>query len=305
MYYQYEMSGLLDIHMIGHSICRKGWGIRGRTLTDWELVAVYKGSLAYECGDRSYIVEEGRACLLPRGVLTSVYTPEGGTCRFYYVHFGNIADFHELTREELDGSLRLHQNQIDGMQVDLHLVPAVHADPLFICEKIELSQHRERVFTLFESALNERNRSGQNNILMISLTISQILIWISRAAAEESGAVLGKNTVDKTVQEALVFIRENYNQDISIRELSGNLGVSQQYFMRLFKQTTGTSPVKFINRLRLQNAKDMLRDLSLNISEIGFRVGYGNVFYFSRVFRQYEGMTPTEYRKWLNSKSNE
>lgn len=63
--------------------------------------------------------------------------------------------------------------------------------------------------------------------------------------------------------------------------------------------------MRYVNRLRVEQAKTLMRTTAKNISEISFEVGFENIYYFSRTFKQYEGVSPAKYRSWLNSKSNE
>ena len=65
------------------------------------------------------------------------------------------------------------------------------------------------------------------------------------------------------------------------------------------------SPIRYLNRLRIEKAKEFMRTNAVNISEAALAVGFDNIYYFSRLFKQLEGMSPSAYRAWLNSKSNQ
>jgi two-component system response regulator YesN len=78
--------------------------------------------------------------------------------------------------------------------------------------------------------------------------------------------------------------------------MAKNLHISKYYFIRLFKEYYGLSPMKYLLYVRLNAAKDMLANTDLTISEIAVAVGYVNAPTFSRVFRNNENITPSEYR---------
>ncbi|MFW5789511.1 MAG: helix-turn-helix domain-containing protein, partial [Spirochaetota bacterium] len=67
------------------------------------------------------------------------------------------------------------------------------------------------------------------------------------------------------------------------------------YFRRLFKQVTGYTPVNYINRVKIDKAKDLLLSGECNVSEAAEAVGIDNVFYFSRLFKRISSVNPSEY----------
>ena len=73
--------------------------------------------------------------------------------------------------------------------------------------------------------------------------------------------------------------------------------MSVNWFIHNFKSIMKISPMQYIISLRIAMAKGYLENSAKNISEISNEVGYENALYFSRLFRKYTGMTPTEYRK--------
>ena len=73
--------------------------------------------------------------------------------------------------------------------------------------------------------------------------------------------------------------------------------ISEVYFRQLFKQTFNTTPRQYILELRLQNAKQLLSDRSIPVSEVAEKCGFSNIYHFCRSFKGHTGMTPTEYRQ--------
>ncbi len=79
--------------------------------------------------------------------------------------------------------------------------------------------------------------------------------------------------------------------------LSDYSQISEVYFRQLFKQTYNTTPRQYILELRLQNAKQLLSDRTIPISEVSEKCGFSNIYHFCRSFKGHTGMTPTEYRQ--------
>lgn len=100
----------------------------------------------------------------------------------------------------------------------------------------------------------------------------------------------------RILNEALDYIRENYNKDITLEALANHVNVSPFYFSKCFKELTGINFIDYLTDYRIKVAKDMLRNGSFNVKEIGYEVGYSDPNYFSRVFKKIEGISPTEYK---------
>ena len=69
------------------------------------------------------------------------------------------------------------------------------------------------------------------------------------------------------------------------------------HFRRVFKKIYGISPSKYVNKLRLDKAGNLLADTNLSVEEIVYKCGYNNYSYFERVFKTVFGLTPSDYRK--------
>ncbi len=92
------------------------------------------------------------------------------------------------------------------------------------------------------------------------------------------------------------FLEKNLNKEFSVATLAGICGLSEQHFAVQFKKSTSLSPAKYVMNKRIEEAKCMLTETELPISEIAQAVGYQNWAYFSTVFKRIVGITPSAYR---------
>ena len=99
------------------------------------------------------------------------------------------------------------------------------------------------------------------------------------------------------IKKVVNYIYNNYNQKITIEELSQLLNYSPYYFSRFFKELTGRTPIDYLNRYRIFRASELLRTTEVSISDAAFAVGFENLSYFIRMFRKYNSCTPSLYRK--------
>ncbi len=86
---------------------------------------------------------------------------------------------------------------------------------------------------------------------------------------------------------------------LSVSAMAARLHLAPEHFSRLFRQVTGQSPMGLILEVRLSHARHLLRESSLCMGEIAGRLGYGDVYFFSRQFKQKTGVSPSQYRKVL------
>ena len=98
-------------------------------------------------------------------------------------------------------------------------------------------------------------------------------------------------------QKKQKFIQQSIFQGISLEETAKELGISSYYLSKLFKESENVNYIDYVNNLRIEYAKKQLMETEKSIKEICMESGYGDPNYFSRIFKKWTGVTPTEYRE--------
>lgn len=93
------------------------------------------------------------------------------------------------------------------------------------------------------------------------------------------------------------YIRAHYREDISLSALAEMVNISPVYLSRLFKKEEGINFLDYLNQCRIEEARNLLRDIQLNINDISELSGFHNTKYFSKIFKKSVGITPSEYRR--------
>ena len=142
---------------------------------------------------------------------------------------------------------------------------------------------------------------GQN-ILSENLRIQSLTLKIfSDLFSNTINHNLEKNEkmLSKTEEQANAIIKYiNYNYtspNLSVKNLANMFYFNSSYLNRLIKKYTGLSPKKLIIKLRMERALVLMKKKTMTISEISFEIGYKNQFYFSKEFKEYYGVSPSEY----------
>lgn len=147
---------------------------------------------------------------------------------------------------------------------------------------------------IYNQMIRELQLQRVNHEDMISLYMHHIFITINRYIKERRET---KNDTINDIERAAHYFKDNYNKQISIEQYAAEHLMSVNWFIHSFKSVMKMSPMQYIISLRIAMAKGYLENSTKNIAEISNEVGYENALYFSRLFRKYTGMTPTEYRK--------
>lgn len=101
----------------------------------------------------------------------------------------------------------------------------------------------------------------------------------------------------RLVRKAMAYVQQNYQETLSRQELARHVGMSDDYLTYCFRQELGMTPIAYLNRYRVTQAKRLLKETGKRITEIALDVGFSDSGYFSRVFRKEVGMSPDAYRR--------
>ncbi|MDO5424976.1 MAG: response regulator [Eubacteriales bacterium] len=99
------------------------------------------------------------------------------------------------------------------------------------------------------------------------------------------------------------YIQNHYQEELSLQAAAGAMGYSDAYFCKIFKQYFGKNFTVYLTEFRMEMAKKLLADLTVNVKDVCQQVGFHDSNYFARVFKRNTGMTPSEYRVSLLGKS--
>jgi len=133
--------------------------------------------------------------------------------------------------------------------------------------------------------------SSKKDIESIENYMKDLLIQFGRAISEYS-----KNTGTSIIHDAMDYIRDHYNTGVTLDEICQKFYISKSHFCRVFKNETGLSFKNYLNLIRIEKSKELLKILYYKNYEICTMVGLEDPAYFNHLFKKTTGMTPMEYR---------
>lgn len=134
-----------------------------------------------------------------------------------------------------------------------------------------------------------------------------LLIGLIRRAAtldtEWKPSLIGKENRDRhLVAEAIAYMEENLQHNLTLEEVSAACSVSKSLLKTRFKEAKGMGVIEYFTRIKIDKAKVLIREESLNYTQIAERLGYSSIHYFSRQFKLITGMTLTEYARTVHAR---
>ncbi len=244
--------------------------------------------LLFLSGSADYIIEGKTYPLQPRDIVFvsagEIHRPVLRSKEPYERIIIYIApDFlsrHSRSGEDLSSCFRLAQKNSSVM----HVPKGTSHDLLYHMDKLEKAAHEQ----------------GFAQGLYTELLFLEFMILLHRALYKKEMLTTHEAHYDEKIQQLLHFIQEHLSEDLSIDRLAAETYLSKYYLMRRFKAETGYSLHQYINSKRLLLARSLLEGRA-PVTEICYECGFQDFSTFSRAFRHRFHLTPTEYRKQVDS----
>jgi signal transduction histidine kinase/DNA-binding LacI/PurR family transcriptional regulator/AraC-like DNA-binding protein len=192
----------------------------------------------------------------------------------------------------------LSQEKVDLILLDLQM-PGM--DGFSVLDAIRKNENTSEIPVivvtgkiLTEEDMNRLNQGVavvlQKGLFNVDETVAHIKDTIERKRS------LGTDT-QRLIRQAMAYIHKHYSEAISRQDIAQHINISEDYLTFCFRQEMGTTPIKYLQRYRVNQAKRLLKDSSKTITEISLDVGFSDSGYFSRIFHRETGMSPDHFRR--------
>ncbi len=187
------------------------------------------------------------------------------------------------------------------------LVGFLHTGQVFLKEKTEAEYGKLRRL-MKEWGMDDDSpevRDAYFDTAVVPEHRYEAIVTLLKQFAEHLSIVSNQILVQQAKQEppmiarAKEYIREHYQEELSLGRVAKAVHASSFYFCKMFKKATGLNFTEYVSRIRIEKAKNLLLNPNLRVSEIAFEVGFQSLTHFNRVFKKVLGHSPTEYRDRL------
>ncbi len=133
-----------------------------------------------------------------------------------------------------------------------------------------------------------------DNTEELNLLLQQVALKIANKVNS-----FNNKSIRVTLRKAIDYINEHYSESVTLNEVAEHTFVTTFYISRMFKKELGTSFIDYLNDIRIEKAKELLKDVKYKSYEVASLVGIPDPHYFSRLFKKHSGISPSEYRETL------
>ena len=246
---------------------------------DYEVYYLLEGERCYFIGTKIYHLKQGSLVFVRRNVIHK-------TALSREAHHDRI--LLEISRSYLEsvfaitGELTLH----DFFQDDCIILSLESEEQNFITELL-LALGRE---------LGTKNSGFR---LLAKSLVAELFIYAKRMENKTNPAASSRtdDPRHRQIEQIACYIAENCCSPLSLNSIAEQFYMNKCYLSRIFKEITGFTVNGYLHARRIQKARSLLIQNSMNISEVAEAAGYENLTYFERVFKKHTGMSPLEYRK--------
>ncbi|WP_152393826.1 AraC family transcriptional regulator [Paenibacillus guangzhouensis] len=239
-----------------------------RTLQHHELILATGGSGSITIDGRKYQVQPGM---------------------LFYIAPGLLHTF-ELSGEDLPYVMTVHFNYAFVTHTDGRLDISNEAPILTIPSGQQLKDYY-LVEELFKKLVDTWHAKGLGYEFMTKTLLQQLLIALWQNIRKQDQIDASSLKIEKII----VYMQQNLSKKITLQELANQVLWSPTYLSRTFKGITGYAVIEFFNKMKIDQAKELMLESDKKIREVAQAVGYTDEFYFSRMFKKIEGMSPSEF----------
>ena len=163
---------------------------------------------------------------------------------------------------------------------------------------LNLGRHQQNVLQIAWRLLEELYQDAPETLVLRKILVSEMLVHILRGlddTNERQPTFLSsrQQRQQKIVNDTIYFLENHFKEEITLEQLAQAQFVSPAYLSRLFKEIVGESPINYLIKLRLKEAKHLLKTTPLTIKQIAQATGYQDAYHFSKSFKKQFGIAPS------------
>jgi YesN/AraC family two-component response regulator len=252
------------------------WLHNQRISENFEIIICIKGPVFIQVGEKQYVLERNDVLIIPAFTRHFGYRKSSAQTSFYWLHFYPNSPIQECNLSEKFASNSDNSN----------IILPVYS------KNMRLSQ----VIIIINLLLDIMNRSSINRAYAQQL-FKALLLEFTRQMKDLVIDEVKDHERRQSISLIKKWIEHNYYREITVEEIAEKFNYNPDYLSHVFKHRYCVTITELIQKKRIEYAKELLTNSLLRVSEIAYTCGYSNPKYFSSVFKHYEHLSPTDFRK--------
>ena len=298
MILHFNLSIMPAMAHFGYVSYKEPW-IHFKRLTDEYLLYFIKnGELCMEENGIRYTLKRGDFFLLQPGLIHSGF--KKACCDYFYIHFKH-PDICEINKSSDEILQDIDLNRSGYLAGNLISAVKNQIETCYIPKLYHVSNGNTLAYLLYmlEGAVEDYNRKDECYKSLASSKLIELIIRVSREYTDANPGKT-KSSYPKAFikcQVLLDYLNNEYHQKINSQDIQERFEANYAYLNRVFHRMTGHTIINYLNLVRVKKASELIENTDINFSEIGYLVGIDDAYYFSKIFKKYIGLSPTQYRK--------
>ncbi|MDF2671088.1 MAG: transcriptional regulator, AraC family [Paenibacillus sp.] len=259
----------------------------------YEIIIVAQGPVYLQVGEQKLTLYAGDSVLLMPWEQHRGWVASERQGKFFWAQFTcepALKEFHSDRVSDLD----IVHVQSSGIHISKGLIE----EPVILPRQFSL-KHHFKLLVLFEELIGTLTKPKGYFRMHATLLLGEILRFLATDFLEQTHANPVFPASYTTVRKLLNHLNNYYEADVSKETLERVTERKYEYLCQVFKKYAGITILSYVHQLRIQQAKHLLLHTSRSVQEIGESLGYSDPFYFSRLFKKYEGSSPMQFRQGL------
>ncbi|MHA0855644.1 AraC family ligand binding domain-containing protein [Paenibacillus sp. CMAA1364] len=230
---------------------------------------VEQGKGIFKTEQRTYELHAGSCFLIQPGQLVSYISDEEDPWKYRWIAF-----LGQEAQQKVEASGFISNQCVFTSSKDQSIIPSA--------------------ITFMQEAFHTKKESAH----MTALGYLYIILAEAQDELSNPSRLTGtESQIQRTVKQMILYMSTQFAHPVSIEQMCESLGYNRAYLSRIFKKETGTSPVTYLLKLRIDKSRHLLRERpELSIEQISSSVGLTDALYFSRQFKRFYGIAPSSYR---------
>ena len=303
--FQVDLNYILKIILLGKETLIPPRQHCTRTVSEYVLYVVTRGSLSLSVNGSPITLAAGDVCLFQAG--DRQLPMESSFCEYYYVHFlSDHIHTADLTPEAYAAFLRKKQEQC--LRTDAFSPRCYDFLNVLIRREshIPTEDQLSKITDILQGCILTAECKLPEKRFRISGDVASLLLQLESASMQKTNHADFKpeKTYD-TVRKIAAYIEQHDTEAFSGERIAREFYLNFDYANRIFRKITGCTIVRYRNLVRIQHAKAKMRATNAPVKEIAAKLGFENVHDFSRIFKKFEGLSPSDYKRKFMKISDE
>ncbi|WP_187273924.1 AraC family transcriptional regulator [Paenibacillus sp. N3.4] len=290
MYYSFSRLSKLDVIWAGLFDTNNRSFFEQHHNPYYELVVIADGTVHLQTNETQMTLQSGQSLLMQPWESHTGWNPQERQGQFFWAQFSCDPGLNEFL---LDQASQL--NIVHAERTELRTTDIRHEDVLVVPRQFQAIQ-RYKLLGLFEELVSTMKQPKGYFRFQATLLLAEILRLIANDFLEQSSVDTNFSASYITFRELVNHLNNSYESDISKDQLEQVLNRKYEYLCQVFKKYARTNIHHYIHQLRAQRAKYLLLNTSKSVKDIAEEVGYQDPFYFSRMFKKIERISPQHFR---------